>query len=137
MANNAGWLDDKPPTSPPSAHSKISVFVVEKKTLFENADVCEVACSEENRCTAPRTDVFRVVELTGIDFTKAALVTNPRIVKPRADIVHNINRPRCDIYRELNALSGRKGVFRLLRPWEGKHATLKGLDVDDYACRRK
>jgi hypothetical protein len=91
MTNDACRFKDESPTPPPPSHRKISVFVIQKETLRKNSDVFKVTCPEETSGSTPRPDVYRVVVLAGIDFVKAAFVTNPRIVEPRTNIVHDIH----------------------------------------------
>jgi len=91
MTNDACRFKDESPTPPPPSHRKISVFVIQEEPLLKNTNILKVACTEEHRGSTPRTDVYRVVILTGINFVKAAFVTNPRIVEPRTNIVHDIH----------------------------------------------
>ena len=77
MANNAGGFNHKSPAFPPTPNGKVSIFVIEEKTLLKQANVFKVTCPQQNSSTAPRTDLSRFVILTLIDFLQTALMTTP------------------------------------------------------------
>jgi hypothetical protein len=56
VADNTFRLSNETPASPPTPHCQIRIFVIQEKRLIKKANIGNLFCSEQHRCTTPGAD---------------------------------------------------------------------------------